>query len=124
MPCYPMKRKKFEIMREEVRQAQSQGTATFTQREEWRRRTETLYDEVKTKIEDHEKQLAALLRKLREATSEEEKARLKRLIDELEAELETYKDMLQELVEFMRDLERRTISAPAQHDPKHKEDGE
>jgi multidrug resistance efflux pump len=124
MPCYPQRRKKFEILKEEVRQAQSHGTATFTQREEWRRRTELLYDEVKKKIEDHEKELALLLAKLRAATSEEEKARLKRLIDELEAELEEYKDMLQQLVEFMRDLERRTISAPAQHDPKHKEDGE
>lgn len=118
MPCSGQKRKKFEILKDEVRNVQAQGNATFTKREDWQRRTEILYADVKRKIEDHERELAKLLRKWREATSEEEKARLKRLIDELEDELNAYRDMLEELVEFMRDLERRTISAPAQQDSK------
>lgn len=118
MPCEARMRQKFEVIRQEVdelRKANS-GELPFEKKDEKQRALEDLYVKTKQKLDEHMRELEKLRKRLRETTSELEKARLQKEIEELEGEVEKFKDTLEQMVEFMRDLERRTISQPSQQD--------
>lgn len=116
MPCEYRMRRKFEIVREEIKQLQKEnsGGLPFDKRDEKQKALEDLYVSTRKKLDEHEKELARLKERLRKATSELERAQLEKEIAELEVELERFKDVLEQMEDFVRDLARRTISLPAE----------
>ena len=116
MPCYPRERKKFEIWRQKKQEQKQKGDTGFNFRKEVNDEGSEMFARLKQKLDDHIKALEDLKRKLREATSESEKARLRKEIEELEKEVQGYEDTMEDLMEFARDLERRTLSIPSQND--------
>ena len=112
MPCYPRERKKFEIWRQKKQEQKQKGEAGFNFRREVNDESSDMFARLKQKLDDHIKALEDLKRKLRETTSESEKARLRKEIEDLEKEIQGYEDTMEELIEFVRDVEKRTISIP------------
>lgn len=107
MPCYAREQKKFQILKTEIEKYK--GTMPYQKKTEFQKSTEELYARTKEKLEDHIKLLESLKKRLKEATSAEERERLEKEIAELESEIEKFQGTLEELIELMRDLERRTI---------------
>ncbi len=116
MPCYPRERKKFEIWRQKKQEQKQKGDGGFNFRKEVNDEGNETYERLKKKLDDHMKALEDLRRKLREATSESEKARLRKEIEDMEKEVEGYEKTIDDLMEFVREVERRTISIPGQKD--------
>lgn len=112
MPCYPRERKKFEIWRQKKQEQKQKGNTGFNFRKEVNDEGNETYERLTKKLDDHIKALEDLMRKLREATSESEKARLRKEIEAMEKEVEGYEKTLDDLFEFVRDVERRTLSIP------------
>ena len=116
MPCTVREIKKFNVIKEEVQELQKQGEIPFDKKQEKQRAIEDLYARMREKYNSHAKELENLKKRLREATSQQEKDQLAKEIAELEKELANLHDAMEQMVEFMRDLDRRTISAPAKQD--------
>ncbi len=116
MPCYPRERKKFEIFRQKKQEQKQKGDGGFNFRKEVNDEGQEMFARLKQKLDDHIKALEDLKRKLREATSESEKSRLEKEIEDLEKEVQGYEDTMRDLLEFVRDMERRTINSPSQND--------
>jgi hypothetical protein len=116
MPCFERERKKFEVVRNETQQLRQRGEIPYDKQDEKRKAIEELYARMKQKLDEHQKALERLKKRLREATSQQERDQIEKEIAELEKELAGMHDTLEDMVEFMRDLERRTISLPAKED--------
>ena len=118
MPCWERSKQKFQILKENIQELRNSnnGEIPYDQREEKRKAIEDLYARLKQSLETHQKELERLKKRLREATSEQEREQIEKEIAELEKELEGMHDALEELTEFMRDLERRVISQPSKAD--------
>lgn len=116
MPCYPRERQKFEIWRRNKQEQKASGGEGFNFRKELDDEGNTSYERLKKKLDDHLKALEDLRRKLRESTSESEKARLRKEIEDLEKEVQGYEDTIEELIQFVRDVGRRTIGVPSRDD--------
>ncbi len=115
MPCYPRERKKFEIWRQTKQEQKQKGDGGFNFRKEVNDPGQDMFARLKQKLDDHIKALEDLKKKLREATSESEKARLKKEIEDLEREVQGYEDTMDDLLKFVQDVARRTINAPSQN---------
>lgn len=112
MPCYPRERQKFEVWRTNKQEQRQKNESGFNFRRETDDEAAEMFARLKKKLDEHIRTLENLKRKLRGATSEEEKARLRKEIDALEKEIQGYEDTMEELTEFVREVERRTISLP------------
>jgi archaellum component FlaC len=116
MPCYARTKRQFQILKEEISEMRKSGEIPYEKQQEKQRAIEDLYAKLKEKYDSHSKELDRLKRKLKEATSAWEKEQLEKEIAELEGELEGMHNSMQELIDFMRDIERRTISVPTKTD--------
>lgn len=111
MPCYERERQRFEVWKTNV-QTQSSSGGSFNTKKQREDEAAEFFARLKQKRDDHLKALSELRRKLKEATSEYEKDRLRKEIDDLEDEIGGFEDTMEQLVEFMRDMERRTVNIP------------
>lgn len=111
MPCFFREKQRFEIWSEEVQKSNSSGPGLPTEEKKKREdEASELFQRLKKKKDEHIKALEELRKKLRQASTESEKARLRKEIEELEDEIDGFNDVVEKLVEFTRDLERRTIT--------------
>ncbi len=115
MPCSARMRRQFVIVKQQVDELKRIDSNPEKEKQT-RRDVDDLYARTVTKLEEHEKELARLKKRLEDATSELERQQLLKEIDELEKELEEFKDILEKLQEFIVDLQRRTLFTPQQQD--------
>jgi len=103
---------RFEIVKSEIEEMRSKGEMPYDQKEQKRKAIEDLYAKLKESYDTHSKELERLKKRLKDATSELEREQILKEMAELEKELAGMHSALEDLVEYMRDLDRRTVSQP------------
>lgn len=118
MPCYERNKQKWQIVKEEINQLRQKGEApNYEQKERYRKSIEELYAKLKESLESHDKERERLLKRLKDPNlTEAEREEILKELSELDKELAGMHDTLEQMLEYMRDMERRTISTPKQNE--------